>query len=348
MISYKYIPLDWKTYYHIRSIQGCDDLGHTRKIAVDSDGQLISVMKGTDGTDLQIIKVDSDGQMYARMKGAFGATPTDIAVDADGNMIAVMKGDYEGALKTWKVDEDGRGEMFISDPIDVWGSITTMGLSELATRMQAPPMTFIRSGNVLRYVDFESATPNYQTTTTGSPTHGRSTDVACHGSHSYKAASTGSNDTVDLSIILNDFHTTKIGLQAKFSTASTGVHIYLEFRYYDGSDLYTAGIRYRPVAPPSTGYVQYNSVAHGYDTFLFNTPHYLSIYNISTVKLTIDLANLTYTKTDIFGTEHSMGQAIPSSSNSAAKHLEAITRLNLMSNGNTAYIDSIILTENEP
>ena len=79
------------------------------------------------------------------------------------------------------------GSVIIADFEDMWGNVTNIGLGEHATRTHSPPMFFDKNGNVLRYVDFESSTPNYELFLGGTGISvNRSTDVCLTGNYSLK------------------------------------------------------------------------------------------------------------------------------------------------------------------
>lgn len=69
-----------------------EHLGDVHTVAVDADGNIVSVMKGNDDGTLRTLKVDSNARMEAVMKGLFGATFKTLATDTDGNLIAILKG----------------------------------------------------------------------------------------------------------------------------------------------------------------------------------------------------------------------------------------------------------------
>ncbi|MBW2674932.1 MAG: hypothetical protein JRD89_16215, partial [Deltaproteobacteria bacterium] len=87
-----------------RNILGSDGVDY-RPVAVDSDGIMLSRMKGHDGTQLRDIRVDTEGRMISLMTGAGGVA---LAVDEEGRIRAVMQGEHDTTLRTLKTDEEGR------------------------------------------------------------------------------------------------------------------------------------------------------------------------------------------------------------------------------------------------
>lgn len=118
---------DREDYVEVVTVKGTDGTNLVT-IALDEDGNIISVMKGKFGTDLKTIAVntlgeliavlkgasgvnvgvDADGAITVNMKGIYDATPTTVTLDANGHIIAVMKGDYDGALQTIALDAEHR------------------------------------------------------------------------------------------------------------------------------------------------------------------------------------------------------------------------------------------------
>lgn len=69
-----------------------EHLGDVHTVAVDADGNIVSVMKGNDDGTLRTIAVDSNARLEAVMKGLFGSTFKTLATDTNGNLIAILKG----------------------------------------------------------------------------------------------------------------------------------------------------------------------------------------------------------------------------------------------------------------
>jgi len=97
-------------------------------VAVDENGNLYAVIKGTDGTELRTVKLDVDGSILAKLvggtvnvgtittvedkdrniKGYDGADYRAIAVDSNGIMLARLKGFDGSQLRDVLVDDEGR------------------------------------------------------------------------------------------------------------------------------------------------------------------------------------------------------------------------------------------------
>ena len=146
-------------------LQGIDATGVLRTLKVDSDGQIISVIKGDQGVVAQdasnrlltIIEGSEDlpvaqkavtgelitvmqgaqgldvaqqavtGELVSVMKGIEGANLRTVALDSSGNIIGVMKGNYGGSLITIAVDSTGVMQADISkaERIEIIETVST-------------------------------------------------------------------------------------------------------------------------------------------------------------------------------------------------------------------------------
>lgn len=97
-------------------------------VAVDENGNLYAVIKGTDGTELRTVRLDADGYILSKLvggtvdvgtistvedkdrniKGYDGADYRAIAVDPNGIMLARLKGFDGSQLRDVLVDDEGR------------------------------------------------------------------------------------------------------------------------------------------------------------------------------------------------------------------------------------------------
>ena len=281
----------------------------------------------------------------ALLKGVYAGIFKDVGVDANGNMIAVMKGDYSGALKTWKVDDEGRGEMFINDPTDVWGNVVSTGLSEHSLLVRAPPRSFDRRGSVIRWVDFESSSPNYEISKTVNTTFSRSNDVVNHGNFSGKIVlPANANDYCRILQYTNDFHIGNMGYMAMFSSADTFFNLYIKLRYYDGTTVYDAELQYLY----STGALYVNTP--GGVVAIEAIPRYKSMYNFSTLKLVADFSSGKYIRALMFGKEYDLSAyTIRTAGSGSVKHIESMFEVKGSATAiSTVYVDDMVITENEP
>ena len=236
------------------------------------------------------------------------------------------------------------GETYIKDPADTWGHLNTIGMSELSVRVGAPPLTFDRRGDVMRWCDFESATPNYRVTASATEAvHGRSTDTASSGSFSYKAI-LGNAREVQVITETSDFHVGRVGMSMRFSVESIQPVMSLLISHYTGAKLSYAGIIY----DTGSDAVQYIN-SDGNPTYIRAVSALDGIHAFSTMKLVVDLEKREYCRMLIHGTEVDMtGIALQYTASGVIKRLKGAARIGNGPNTRTAYIDDIVMTENEP
>lgn len=291
------------------------------------------VVRGSTGNDAI---VDSNGNLVCMLKGSENVP---IAQDSGGNLVSVMKGNYDGALKTWKVDSGGRGEMFISDIPDDWGEYPLVGIGELANRIHAPPMTFRKTGTILRWVDFESAAQNYSSTAGGSAVGVRSPDVSCNGSFSFKMSPT-SSDYVGLNMYLNDFHHKRITFHAMFSDDGVDDIFVMTIVHFDGSDLLQAVLNYT-AHDNKLYYTDWAGASH----LICVLKHHHSIYNFNTLEMTVDLSTFKLVGWRAFGQSGTLDVDMDGDTNSQAPHLEFEFRGHGWFTSPTIYVDNLMVIE---
>ena len=241
---------------------------------------------------------------------------------------------------------DISGEVLIKDTTDVWGNSVSMGLGELAVRTHAPPITFDRRGDVLRWVDFESSTPNYAVydyPPAGLPVHGRTIARAATGDFSYYAT-VSNTQYINMQMYTNDFHIGRLGGQALFMSADSTYTIDMAVSVFDGTNLTYAILRYNR----NTKKLQYYDDTGTYQD-IATVDHRAINQNFSTVKLVADFANAKYVRATVFGSEYDISdKALRVVGNATDAHLffkTVITGIN--ATPSTVYIDNMILTENE-
>jgi len=241
--------------------------------------------------------------------------------------------------------------VYIKDPVDVWGKEQTIGLAEHAVRTHAPAMPFDRRGDVLYWDDFESPTMKCYPRAYGSATSARSIDYSKTGDFSLKCttdATVGVGDYAGLLYAHNDFHLSNVGTQISFMCADT-VNDYsiMNFLYwFDGSNEYQAIIEWYN----ATGKLWYRN-SSGAMTELAGTYDYkYHTNNFATMKLVVDMANHEYLRVLLFGSEIDMsGIAIQNSGTTSDRYLyTSFTINNNSAVSSTMYFDNYALTENEP
>jgi hypothetical protein len=241
--------------------------------------------------------------------------------------------------------------MFIKDPKDVRGKEVSIGLSELAARSLAVPMTFDRRGDILYWDDFESPTMKCYPRAYGNATANRSVDYSKTGDFSLKCvtdAIVGVGDYAGLMYSHNDYHLSKVGTQISFMCAdTTNDYKIMNFLYwYDGSNQYQALVYWYN----ATGKLWYKNSA-GVMTEIAGTYKYkYNSRNFATIKLVVDMEKKEYVRVLLFGSEIDMsGIAIQNAGASSDRYLyTSFTIGNESAVSSTMYFGNYILTENEP
>lgn len=145
--------------------------GSLLPIAVDADGQLYGVLKGSDGTILRVVKVDTSGRLET-----------------------VILGEYSGASKVLATDEDGRLIAIITDPENIWGVRPVVGNAELAVRLGSHT-PYDRRGSVMHILDFSHGMTNVYPNTYGTGGACEITaDYSKHGGYSLKIITPSNGD----------------------------------------------------------------------------------------------------------------------------------------------------------
>jgi len=176
----------------VREMQGAE--GETlRTVAVDANGQIIMVPRGSTGN---YMAVDANGYLGAilkaaaevtipgnvsvdqndsvrEMQGAEGETLRTVAVDAngqiimvprgqsgnylgvdtDGYMTTVIKGVFGATYKTLATDDEGNMIALLKDTDDQWGHKISVGIGELAARLGSP-MNWDKRGQAVKIETF--------------------------------------------------------------------------------------------------------------------------------------------------------------------------------------------------
>lgn len=239
-----------------------------------------------------------------------------------------------------------RSKTYPTDPKDIWGKETTIGLAELAVRTNAPPMLFDRRGDVVFYDNFESPVKKFAA---DDGYTWRSTDVAYTGNYSLKANSrlgSGVGRGGPEYFIHNVHSDSRYGVQTLFSTSDDNWRIRIAINYYDttNSNLFLLGLK-------SDGTLQYYDSTGNWQTITTDALYKQNIYMWAFIKVVGDLSTNKYVRAIVFNGEYDLSDyscyVYPSTKpepymffGMSIEEQEAATK--------TAYFDNIILTENEP
>jgi hypothetical protein len=313
--------VDWESAAHIRGLT--------------ADGVATTVL------------VDSQGQLYALMKGRYGTAYVPVTVDADGNLVSVMKGDYAGALQTLAVDSQGRILAVLTDPEDVFGNPNYIGAGELASRLGSI-MRYEQRGQVIFMDDFEAALLKWQTDGSGTGhSETRSNESAKSGDYSVKLV-TG-NTIGDFASIEKAFplpRSTRVGVEFSFDFIAGIESINLRAVLYDGTNSYFVEVRYDDPDQKlqyRIGLTTWANAATGIE-LLSAVPTW------HTCKLVFDIATKKYVRLLLDDVEYDLSNV---TLHSVAVEMPKCMIVDIETYTATAankyaYIDDVIITQNEP
>lgn len=300
-----------------------------------------------DGKKMVPVTVGPDGQLYALFKGYDGTEYRPVKVDADGNIIAVIKGQYGDTLKTVGVDDKGRITVFLCDAKDVWGNVVVVGNAELAARLGSPK-TYDRRGEVIFISTFEEGLPPFVPiiVTDGSKIQ-LSTYASRSGAYSVKcvtAASIGAEAGVRKRMSFLKF--SKIGVEFTFTETTVDHYTALLLEIYDGSYKHTASIRYDE---KNLRLIWYDSAGNWQllkDQVSLSTADKV----FHSMKLVIDPTTGKYVRgmCDSYEIDMADKEYSQPASTEAPYICASVSYIANIAESLTGYIDSLIITQNEP
>ena len=167
------------------------------------------------------------------------------------------------------------GSIILSDTKDVWGNDLVLGLGEHAVRTQAPPMFYEKTGDILRWVDFESPTPNYKLGSYSASYVRRTADICLTGNFSLKMYSTHPTHEASITVYNSDFKVGKVGLQFTFASSSTNGQFIFGFIRYTQTESWHAKVMYYMPTSTLSVYTPLGYVSIG--TYDFLTDFWLGI-----------------------------------------------------------------------
>jgi len=235
------------------------------------------------------------------------------------------------------------GESYVKDPVDVWGQTATLGNAELAVRTHAPPLTFDRRGDAIRWVDFESDTKNYYATGSAGTTYRRSNYRKLTGDFSFKMSTPAWQHT-GIEGYTNDFILGRYGIQTSVAIGSPGkTTISIRIERYTG----TKKIRGYLQFDLGSGVVSISLITGGHVIGNFAVEE--SDFDFSTFKLVVDFESGKYVRAIVFGEEYDISDYDLSTFASTTKRrLRYQLYMSSLITGGTVYVDNIIMTGNEP
>lgn len=235
--------------------------------------------------------------------------------------------------------------MFIKDPVDVWGKEKNIGLAEHSARRLAPPITsLVEQGNLIYYDGYESGVQKYELHQVLGGTANRSADYTYSESFSLKCSPTGgAGSQGGARYYITDFHEALLSAKATITSPNhTGWYFYASIRYYDGTSLHSAVIRYS-----ASGSVDYYSSA-GVWTSLISIPRYGNEYNWGSISLAVDLSTQKYSTARIYRDEIDMSAyAMRTVADATSAHIEiALYFEDIAGTAPIGYIDDFVVMEN--
>jgi len=239
------------------------------------------------------------------------------------------------------------GTVFIKDPVDKWNTEQTIGLAEHAVRSHAVPYLHTRSGNVIFWDDFENPTLKASMSATGAGTYNRSIDYSQFGNFSMKMVTGAtSGNSCSAHYYISGITAGKIGMLAMLRATYPHTYYYIHLYKYDGTNVSRATIK----IDNNDGKVYY-----GYPspTNLVGTiKMYLDSVSLQfiPIKLVVDFDADKYDHIIVGNTEIDLSSYSVNTDTSGLDphlmiYLSFYTGENL---SRTAYLDSVIITENEP
>ena len=236
-----------------------------------------------------------------------------------------------------------RSKTYPTDPKDVWGKETTIGLAEHAARLGSL-MVFDKRGSILFWDDYEYPTPRYDLYQILGGTVNRSTNYAYSRSFSLKCTPTGgAGSQAGPKYYLTDFHEDEtLSISTSITSPDgSGWYFYSRVMYYDGTNVSTANIRYT-----ADGSLAYYNDSGGW-TSLTSIPRYDSAYNWGSFNIVVNLNTKKYVSCSVFRTETDLSAYNMYSTASATNpHIEVTLYFeDIVGTSIVGYIDSVVIAE---
>ena len=237
--------------------------------------------------------------------------------------------------------------VLICDPTDIWGNVVGMGLAELAAIL-SPCHRFDKRGSVLFWDTFEDGLGAWRTTTEGTLAEVElSTSGAHYGAYSIKL--TGGSTGAGNARIYREGPLPvkgKLGFEASFSKPSDIQDIDFHLEYWDGINHIDGIIRYNDVDLK----LQYCDVDGAWQDIVSFPSFGYGEWYFSTVKLVVDLVNGKYVRAMFNDVEYPLTDITPYTVlDSTAPSVGVGVMLHSRPGYNdVAYVDSCVLTQNEP
>lgn len=295
------------------------------------------------GENVRSVAVDTSGQIIMVPRGSTGNY---LAVDASGYMTTVIKGTYGATLKTLGTDDEGFLVAILKDNADQWGKKISVGLAELAARLGSV-MSWDRRGQIVKAITFENGFGDCWGSTSGT---GADVQLSPYFHHvgGYSCLLT-SGTTVDKSAQIRTYGeyapADRVGLEVGFSVSTQPDYIYFDLRVWDGSRVHQLYGRLNN----ATDKLQiFNSALAYVDVCTFQRP---DVPQFSyRVKFVADLGAERWVRVLSRGVEYDVSAVVTRAADSdATAYFEAtVVAQEDGVTSHTIYVDSMIVTTNEP
>ena len=311
-------------------------------VTVEQDDS-VREMQGADGPTLRTVAVDANGQIIMVPRGSTGNY---MSVDANGFMSTVIKGIYGATLKTLATDDEGNMIALLKDTDDQWGYKISVGIGELAARLGSP-MNWDKRGQVVRIETFADGFGSALTGASGTgalvilqPT------VSQMGGYSCQLTSgTTVNRSASVTIYSDYSPSGRVGFEAVFSMADQPDNINITATIWTGVYNYTMGCRLNK----TTGQLQvYNSADAWVNVLTYSIPAVPQVF--FTVKIVLDLDTQHWVRLLAKGAQFDLS-AIEAKRVLSAVHPYITFSVQAKEDAavsHTIYVDRMIITTNEP
>lgn len=235
----------------------------------------------------------------------------------------------------------------IIDPRDIWGNLVSRGLGDVVAAL-TPAYRYDGRGSIVFLDSFEDGLAGFATVLTGTGAAVTLTSAEKHfGGFSCKM--TGGSTSSRIAQLRKDIPLpplSKVGLEFHFRLGDNVEYVTAWIDYYDGVDEHVGGIRYDVV---NEKYQYYNSAASWTD--LLTNVKQGSVANFFyAVKFVFDPEDDFYVRALLYGQEADMSSyASETEANATDPRIRIDIRVTSTAGQNGwIYIDSIIITQNEP
>ena len=339
--EYRVVGVDDDGYLGV-ILQAAAEVTIPGDVSVDQNDS-IREMQGADGPTLRTVAVDANGQIIMVPRGSTGNY---MSVDANGFMSTVIKGIYGATLKTLATDDEGNMIALLKDTDDQWGNKVSVGIGELAARLGSP-MNWDKRGQVVRIETFADGFGAALTGVSGTgalvilqPTVFQMGGYSCQ-----LTTGTTVNRSATVTIYSDYSPSGRIGLEAVFSMVDQPDNINITATIWTGVYNYTMGSRLNK----ATGQLQvYNSAAAWVNVTAYSIPAVPQVF--FSVKIVLDLDTQYWVRMLAKGAEFDLS-AIEAKRVLSGVHPYITFSVQAKEDAavsHTIYVDRMIITTNEP